>query len=57
MGMHKDYIDDLTDFDGNLHELKQIVDCLYESYGWYSNVSIETVDNIVNFAVMLDTRH
>ena len=57
MGMYKDYIDDLTDFDGNLHELKQIVDCLYENYGWHSNVSIETVDNMVNFAVILDTRH
>lgn len=57
MSVQKNYIDDLTNFNGNLHELKQIVDYLYESYGWHSSVEFETIDECINFAVIQEMRH
>lgn len=57
MRLGKDYIDDLTNFSGNLHELKQIVDYLHDNYGWYSNVILESEDECINFAVIMETRH
>lgn len=58
MTIQKDYIEDLTNFSGSLNELKQIVDHLYDRYGWHSNISVEsTADDCVSFLVTQDTRH
>lgn len=53
----KNYIDDLTNFDGTINELKQIVDYLHESFGWDSKISVELEYDSVNFAVIQETRH
>lgn len=53
----KNYIDDLTNFDGTINELKQIVDYLHESFGWDSKIAVELEYDSVNFAVIQETRH
>ena len=57
MQKSKNYIDDLTNFSGNLDELKQIVDTLHDSYGWHSNIVCEAEDDNISFAVIQEPRH
>lgn len=50
----KHYIDDLTDFNGTLDELKMIVDYLHDSYGSCTEVKMEIEDDMSN--VFLEVR-
>ena len=53
----KSYIEDLTNFNGSLDELKQIVDYLHDNYGWDSNIVVEMQYDSINFAVIQETVH
>lgn len=55
--INKNYIDDLTNFNGSLDELKQIVDYLHDSYGWDSNIMVELEYDCINFAIIQETLH
>lgn len=52
--LEKHYIDDLTDFNGTLSELKMIVDYLHDSYGSGVEVKMEIEDDMSN--VFLEVR-
>lgn len=46
--VEKHYIDDLTDFNGTLDELKMIVDYLHDNYGSEIEVKMEIEDEVSN---------
>lgn len=54
---NKSYIEDLTNFNGSLDELKQIVDYLHDNYGWDSNITVEMQYDSINFALVQATVH
>ena len=57
MATKRDCIEDLTNFRGDIHELKQVVDYIYDQYGWDAKIHVENEDDQINFIVQVDTMH
>ncbi len=55
--LEKHYIDDLTDFNGTLDELKMIVDYLHDSYGSGVEVKMEIEDDVSNVFLNMGEIH
>lgn len=53
----KHYIDDLTDFNGTLNELKLIVDFLHDNYGSEVEVKMEIEDDVSNVFLEMGEVH
>jgi hypothetical protein len=53
----KHYIDDLTDFDGTLNELKLIVDYLHDNYGSCIGVKMEIENDSSNVFLLVNGVH
>ena len=53
----KHYIDDLTNFNGTLNELKYIVDYLHDNYGSEVSIGLEVEDDVSNVFLHMGEIH